>query len=240
MAGARLATAACAAALCVSASVALAGSPSPGAGGKLPPGTLHGPAVRLQQYPTISLATPAQHAAAVRLWAAMRREAAAWRTPAGAAAAGFSLKTAPRAAGDVSPHYLHAEHRGFRKDSEYLNPSGPETLVFANSPGRPLVLIGVMFSMPRGIHGPTPGGPITRWHTHRVCIQGKKRGRQALPDGSCPAGAHPRQGSEMLHVWFTRDLRSAFAIHAPEPELCTIGKLPAGWCHGQHFHHQHV
>jgi hypothetical protein len=34
----------------------------------------------------------------------------------------------------------------------------------------------------------------------------------------------------MLHVWFTRDLRSAFAIHAPEPELCHAGLLPAARC----------
>ena len=34
----------------------------------------------------------------------------------------------------------------------------------------------------------------------------------------------------MMHVWFTRDLRSAFAIHAPEPELCRDGLLPAGTC----------
>jgi hypothetical protein len=36
--------------------------------------------------------------------------------------------------------------------------------------------------------------------------------------------------SEMLHVWFTRDLRSAFAIRAPEPELCTAGLLPHSYC----------
>ena len=34
----------------------------------------------------------------------------------------------------------------------------------------------------------------------------------------------------MLHLWFTRDLRSAFAIHAPEPELCVAGLLPPGRC----------
>jgi hypothetical protein len=34
----------------------------------------------------------------------------------------------------------------------------------------------------------------------------------------------------MMHVWFTRDLRSAFAIHAPEPELCRDSLLPAGTC----------
>lgn len=86
-------------------------------------------------------------------------------------------------------------------------------------PGRPLLFVGVMFSMPRGKKGPTPGGPITRWHTHKVCAAGAKRGLGVRPDGSCPPGTKPRQGSEMLHFWFTRDLRSSFAIHAPAREL---------------------
>jgi len=34
----------------------------------------------------------------------------------------------------------------------------------------------------------------------------------------------------MLHVWFTGELRSAFAIRAPEPELCAAGLLPSGYC----------
>ncbi len=34
----------------------------------------------------------------------------------------------------------------------------------------------------------------------------------------------------MLHVWFTHDLRSAFAVHAPVPELCRDGLLGAAAC----------
>jgi hypothetical protein len=34
----------------------------------------------------------------------------------------------------------------------------------------------------------------------------------------------------MLHVWFTKDLRSAFAISAPKPELCRDGYLPRSSC----------
>jgi hypothetical protein len=40
----------------------------------------------------------------------------------------------------------------------------------------------------------------------------------------------------MMHVWFTRDLRSAYAIHAPWPELCAAHLLPAATCaSGEHF-----
>jgi hypothetical protein len=77
-----------------------------------------------------------------------------------------------------------------------------------------------MYSMKRGRQGPSPGAPITRWHTHQVCVIGNKRGLTPRPDGSCPPGASLTQGSEMMHVWLTRDIRSAFAIRAPEAELC--------------------
>jgi hypothetical protein len=195
---------------------------------KLPPGALRGPENALRQYPMISLATPAQRAAAVGLLAEMRASASKWRDAAAAAAAGFDTRTARRRVTGVG--YLHAEHRRWSGDRAYLDASRPEALIYANVPGRPLVLVGMMFSMPRGMRGPTPGGPITRWHTHRVCTRGNRRGLAPRPDGTCPPGTRSRQGSEMLHAWFTRDLRSAYAIHAPERELGVAGLLPAVYC----------
>jgi hypothetical protein len=167
----------------------------------------------------VSLATPAQRAAAVRLRAELRAAARGWRALRAARAAGFNLHTARRRPGDRSVHYLHAENRRYSADRRYLDPKHPEALIYANIPGRPLLFVGVMFSMPRGKKGPTPGGPITRWHTHKVCAAGAKRGLAPRGDGSCPPGTKARQGSEMLHFWFTRDLRSSFAIHAPAREL---------------------
>ena len=59
-------------------------------------------------------------------------------------------------------------------------------------------------------------------------------GRQARPGAALvrdlPCGSELKQGSEMLHVWFTSDLRSAFAVHAPVPELCRDGLLSAKAC----------
>lgn len=198
--------------------------------GALPPGTLRGPENRLDEYPTVSLASNSQRAAARRLLAEIRSSARGWRDLRKAAAAGFDTHTVSRQAGDRSVHYLHAEHRRYSADHVYLDPRRPEALIYANVPGRPLVLVGMMFSMPRGKRGPTPGGPITRWHTHRVCVRGRERGLAPRPDGSCPPGTTARQGSEMLHAWLTRDLRSAFAIHGPAPELGLAGLLPAAFC----------
>lgn len=196
----------------------------------LPPGRLRGLAHHLRQYPDLALATAAQGAAAERLLAKLRAAAVRWRNPREAAAAGFDMHTARRTPGDTAPHYLHAENRRFARDGRYLDPQRPEALIYANVPGHALVLIGVMFSMPRGIQGPTPAGPIARWHFHRVCARGNLRGLKPLSDGTCPSGETLREGSEMLHVWFTDDRRSAYAIHAPEPELCAARLLPVGYC----------
>jgi hypothetical protein len=88
-----------------------------------------------------------------------------------------------------------------------------------------------MWSTRDGEVGPTPAGPILRWHSHVVCKEGKKRGLKPPASGVCPSGSRLTQGaSEMLHVWFTKELRSAFAISAPKPELCGIGLLPRDYC----------
>jgi hypothetical protein len=212
-----------------------------GGDGLLPPGTMHGPITRLRQYPVLSLATPKQRRAAKRLLERTKAGTRRWLEPADAAAAGFGNTRVARKPGDTTIHWMHAEHRGFRRDGRTLDPRRPETLIYANVPGRPLVLVGVMYGVKRGVHGPTPGGPITRWHRHLVCVHGKQRGITPRPDGSCRPGWHKFLGSEMLHVWFTNDLRSAYAIHAPEPELCVARLLPSGRCGSaaQHQHHHH-
>jgi len=200
---------------CVVLAVAVPAS----SGGTLPPGTLRGNEHRLQEYPTVSLASPAQRAAARHLLAEIRTANLGFADLHRAAAAGFDTRTAHRRLGDFSVHYLHAEHHRYSHDNRFLDPRRPEALIYANIPGRPLRLVGAMFAMPRGMRGPTPGGPITRWHTHTVCAHGNRRGLAPRADGSCPPRTTAREGSEMLHVWFTHDLRSAFAIHAPAREL---------------------
>jgi hypothetical protein len=204
---------------------------------KLPPGALRGPANRLQQYPTVSLATPAQREAAVRILVETSNAVRKYRDSRAAAAAGYDVREARRRPGDRSVGWLHAEHRGFSNDRSYLDPQHPEVLIYANPPDhRPLRLVGVMFSVHRGVKGPTPGGPVTRWHNHRVCVQADKRGLAPQPDGSCPKGSVARQGSEMMHLWFTHDLRGAYAIHAPVPELCHAGRLERRDCRAGAVH----
>ena len=68
----------------------------------------------------------------------------------------------------------------------------------------------------KGTSGPAVGGPITRWHDHESCrdpATGRKLGRPV--DGACPRGQVHRRSGEMMHVWFTDDLATAFARRAP-------------------------
>jgi hypothetical protein len=195
---------------------------------RLPATTRHGLIDHLQPYPSVELASAAQRRAARSLLTRLERAARRWSSQQAARRDGYLTRTAPRRDGDARAHYLHAEYPHQRGGAATLDPSRPKSLIYANEPGRPLTLVGVMFAMRRGQRGPTPGGPITRWHAHRVCMVGDRRGRKPLADGTCPRGTRLRQGSEMMHVWFTRDLRSAFSVSAPEVELCRDGLLRAG------------
>jgi hypothetical protein len=175
----------------------------------------------------------------VRLLETTRQATRPWRNPKAAAAAGFSMKLAPRLAADTTVRWFHSENHAYLEDEHYFDPQHIETLIYANAPDRPLKLIGVMFALARGMHGVSPGGPITRWHMHWVCARGNHRGVAPRRDGSCPPGTEGRYGSEMMHIWFTHDLRSAFAVHAPEPELCVARLLPSDYCRhaGHHVGH---
>lgn len=198
----------------------------------LPAGARHGLIQHMRQYPAIHLATPSQRARAVLILEQLRATARteSWRDMATVGRAGYKVRPQARRPADRSVHYFHAEYTKQRGGRFALDARRPKALIFANAPGRALVLVGAMWSMRRGERGPTPAGPIVRWHSHLVCVEGSKRGTKPPPGGTCAAGARLRQGTEMLHVWFTGDLRSAFSTSAPVRELCKTGLLSRGSC----------
>jgi hypothetical protein len=198
----------------------------------LPPGARHGLIQHMRQYPAVYLATPKQRALATRILAQLRATAKKedWRDTDAVGRAGYKVRPRPRKPGDRSTYFFHAEYTKQRGGRFTLDPSRPKALIFANAPGAPLVLVGAMWSMRRGERGPTPAGPIVRWHSHLVCVKGEKRGTKPLEGGTCPTGARLRQGTEMLHVWFTGDLRSAYSTGAPLRELCKTGLIGRGSC----------
>lgn len=154
---------------------------------RLPPTALRGELRRLPQYPTLEVATATQRAAAVRLRARLRAAARLWTSPAAAKRnGGFGFRRPRRKAGDTALRWYHAWHRGFHTDRN-LDPKRPDSLVYADVPGHPLVLVGVMYWMPRGTRGPNPGGPITRWHWHRDSRRGSAWSRRG-PTGHAGPG----------------------------------------------------
>ena len=83
-----------------------------------------------------------------------------------------------------------------------------------------LTLVGVMYTAARGASCPAVGGPITRWHDHESCRDPATRAKLDRPvDGACPEGQVYRRSGEMMHVWFTDDLATAFARRAPVAAL---------------------
>jgi hypothetical protein len=203
--------------------------------GMLPATARHGIINHLQPYPAVELATPRERARAKHVLARLvgAAKAGSWRDVRVAARAGYNTRARTRKPGDPSVFFFHAERHEEPRGRSIFDFTRPKALIYANAPGRPLVLVGAMWSTRDGEVGPTPAGPILRWHSHVVCKEGTKRGVKPPASGKCPPGSRLRQGaSEMLHVWFTNDLRSAFAISAPKPELCRDGYLPSDYCKG--------
>jgi hypothetical protein len=172
----------------------------------------HGP-----NLPDVAAASDAERERAEALWKASAAAAERWRDPEAAVAAGFRFRDDAGLAGpDRRVRFLHVPNPAWRADGRVLDPTRPETLVYWRAPGDRLVLVGVMYTAAKGAPGPAVGGPITRWHDHETCrdpATREKLGRAV--DGACPAGQVHRRSGEMMHVWFTDDLATAFARRAP-------------------------
>ena len=179
-----------------------------GPDGAATPGHAHGPNLA-----DLAAATDAERAAAEALWKASATNAERWRDPAAAAAAGFQFRDkADTAAPTRRVRFLHVPNPAWRADGRVLDPAHPETLVYWRGPGDRLVLVGVMYTAARGVPGPTVAGPIVRWHDHESCRDPVTRAKLGRPvDTTCPEGQAYRRSGEMLHVWFTDDLATAFA-----------------------------
>jgi hypothetical protein len=173
-----------------------------------------------QNLPDVAAATEAERARAEALWTASMAGAQRWRDPAAAAAAGFRFPGNGAPEPQQRGRFLHVPNPAWRADGRVLDPTRPETLVYWRAPGDRLVLVGVMYTAARGAPGPTVGGPITRWHDHESCRDPATRAKLGRPvGGACPPGQVYRRSGEMMHVWFTGDLATAFARRAPVAAL---------------------
>jgi hypothetical protein len=97
-------------------------------------------------------------------------------------------------------HYLNIR---YLNQQDVLDPNAVQSLVYATTPGGP-VLVAAMYLMPsQGEKGPMPGGCLTQWHAHTNLCQGGPTGTISgfQSDGMCPNGEAPLQTPEMMHVW---------------------------------------
>lgn len=115
-----------------------------------------------------------------------------------ALAAGYRATTPIRGAS------VHYSNPAYKDDVHVLDPTQPQTLVYANTAHGP-VLLGAMYEMPKpGEAGPDIGGSITRWHFHTgVCFSPLKPlvAGFVSPFGTCPSGAINVVTPAMMHVW---------------------------------------
>lgn len=150
--------------------------------------------------------TASQVAAATALATATTNATAPYADLDAALAAGY------RATGRLSGVDVHLERRAYLADGRTLDPTRPETLVYAAGHGRAL-LLGAVFQMEvAGRAAPEPGGPLTRWHAHNVCVSALPPGfGVASPYGGCPPLTLAFTTVEMMHVWTVPNPRGPFA-----------------------------
>jgi len=140
--------------------------------------------------------TPAQEEAASHLYEETVAALARYEDPAVAAADGYDVE-------GISGNDFHADNPSLKNDGYILEPSKPETLVYAMSADGP-VLLGAMFQTDSmGQPGPTVGGELTPWHAHgNICFTVVGLMGATDPFGQCPLGTLSiPHSNEMMHVW---------------------------------------
>jgi len=104
----------------------------------------------------------------------------------------------------AKPNATHYGNRAYRLDGEVMDLSRPESLIYFTNPKTgEKALIGALFVMPRGEHGPQPCGAATQWHTHAACTSVATREAIPVDHGeACAEGYRYGESAEMMHVWF--------------------------------------
>ena len=117
---------------------------------------------------------------------------------------------------------MHYDSSDARKDGRILDPTQPESLVYANTKTGPK-LLGALFTMAGtgGQPGPRFGGCLTIWHKHRYCKTPAGTGRPPT-DGECPPGTEVGTTSEMIHTWVVPMEGGPYAHRADDSYRCWL------------------
>ena len=110
-------------------------------------------------------------------------------------------------------HFINSE---YMNDTDSLDPTKPESLVYRVNPDKTREFITVMYILPNGStmdDVPDIAGNLTLWHDHdNLCFDPATSKLSGIfVDGACkPAGVHV-QTAPMLHVWVTPNPCGPFA-----------------------------
>lgn len=130
----------------------------------------------------------------------------------------------------------HFVNKAYMLDGDVLNPGKPEALMYLKTTDGQMILTGVMYMADIGA-GPTPGGPLTMWHTHPdLCFsiratQSGSRDMTKTENGDCPRG-YANLNFEMMHVWLAPMADGPFSHDPPTPSdlidggIVTADQLP--------------
>jgi hypothetical protein len=169
--------------------------------------------------PDMEAATRHQRAVARRLMRRTQRLTARYATEARARRAGYRP---PRKWAWAPIRHFNSHRAG--NDGRVLDPSRPESLLFWRGPdGRgPRRLVAAMFRAPSDRPPPDADNPLLRWHVHFHCVRPIPGRSRQMRTELCPKGLVAHYGSmQMLHVWLTGDLMTAYAMQAPLDALAT-------------------
>ncbi len=128
---------------------------------------------------------------------------------------------------------VHLENKAYGKDGKVLDPSRPEMLMYAIADGKATLLSAVYTVPVAGRDAPTPGGPLTRWHSHNVCLSAIPPGYSIVDVyGTCPPFSITVTVAQMMHVWVVDNPGGPYADSVPDSwtrEFNRTNGLPFTW-----------
>jgi hypothetical protein len=157
------------------------------------------------------VATPDQVRAAADLAARTKQGLARYTDIHAALAAGY------RATLTRTGYSVHLENKAYSGDRQVLDPERPEQLMYAIADGR-ATLLSAVYTVPyAGMAAPAPGGPLTHWHSHNVCVTVLPPGWTVVDAyGGCPPFALQVAVPLMMHVWVVDNPGGPYADGVPD------------------------
>ena len=179
--------------------------------------------------------TPEQQAFAENLVAVTVVRLPQWSDPVVAEAAGF------RSIGDGVSGHEHYVQWDWIEDDVWLDPDGPESLVYEVQHDGTKHLVSAMYMLPSSMQlsdVPDYGGALMQWHIHDdLCLTADPEapviGGLTNPDGTCPSPLVKPPRWPMIHVWITPTPCGPFAAL----EGIAAGQVLPGeehWCDHAH------